>query len=732
MEPKQISVEASRNKPLLIVGDWVVDDYWVTGIHRSKTASRKGLTHFRALHGTGGIVQALVGAGRVASRLFSVPLEVVGLGLWYPPDTDMLTAMFVQENLRGWTPTRLSRDKPPEVKEGVKLVNLRELLYPVHSSNLQKEIETPCATTRVFRVYQRKGKDIDLLARIDWELPPDNLGEHRTWVNEKNYQDLEANGAAHPLFSDPNHYSAIVIKDLGKGVVSDHLIEWLTRTFPSTPWFVSSKRWEPTWLKKLKGQDVRLLLIPQIACQEATERKEVQLFSWFTKSAAPPRPTFEALKAIDAIGDIVRSPKSPTLRVMALPNGYSVIAKDFFEQESSVYQAHPEPVEFNKVGAMASLFFPKVIAELLGNASLKSDFLVESGLDYVQVFGEYEREWLKRSSDIAPCEPPIKISRAQATIVKNTFPITEFNWREEREAWNEAMSDIGVLKRGERRIELWRGMTEVDGFACCIDEKRECIADLMRRIHRFSETRHDEREHLSGLLLARPGSGKTSLVRQLARSLDLRFLDFNITQMRVRDDIIACFDTILTTQAQDRRKPVLVFFDEINAKINNQYVYDAFLSPLEDGTFYRDGKKYYLRPCVWLFATTAKPTTTDPDDKWLDFESRLSIEQLDLTDGEPQAKSYIENVYRGVAMIQAAFPDVGEISECLLRMLGGVPVKIEPRKLRKIIRSFENVQYGQVSLSNVPKEHRKKLWKKATKIDEEAQKDDRKWVRIVR
>jgi hypothetical protein len=73
---------------------------------------------------------------------------------------------------------------------------------------------------------------------------------------------------------------------------------------------------------------------------------------------------------------------------------------------------------------------------------------------------------------------------------------------------------------------------------------------------------------------------------------------------------------------------LIVFIDEINAKLNNQHVYDAFLEPLEDGTYVHSGKTFRLAPCVWIFAGTEEPTRAKSgapaSDKAEDFQSRLT------------------------------------------------------------------------------------------------------------
>ena len=80
----------SSPKKLLIIGDWVVDDNWLTGIHRSSTGLRTGRKHHRSLHSLGSPVQAFCGAGRLASILYdaikeddkSKLFDITGIGVW--------------------------------------------------------------------------------------------------------------------------------------------------------------------------------------------------------------------------------------------------------------------------------------------------------------------------------------------------------------------------------------------------------------------------------------------------------------------------------------------------------------------------------------------------------------------------------------------------------------------------------------------------------------------------
>src|ERR1700737_2028857 len=101
-------------KKILIVGDWVVDEHWVIGVHRSPTSSRTGQSHYRALHHSGSTVESLCGAGRTASILDQVRFQgkdfskIIGVGLWHQDDTDVLTAMLDPQCSTRKTPHQLT------------------------------------------------------------------------------------------------------------------------------------------------------------------------------------------------------------------------------------------------------------------------------------------------------------------------------------------------------------------------------------------------------------------------------------------------------------------------------------------------------------------------------------------------------------------------------------------------------------------------------------------------
>ena len=700
---------------VLVVGDWVVDEYWMTGTHRTRTAARVGRAQLRSLHDSSSVVQALVGAGRIASLMRTSvgpqKISITGVGLWHRHDNDHIEAMFDTDNIVGWNPNKISRTIPSSHVQNAKLVNIANLL----GSEIADEEH---GTSRVIRIYRKTGNEYESLGRVDWELPPEGWkrSSDDAWINENVAQKFEHAAEAPGVL--PDTIDAVVIKDLCKGVVSDHLIEWLVTKYSDAPWFVSTKAWCPAWLGLLHKVNLKLLLIPQVAARLAG------IHTWFTnqKQSHKRRPTKEAMDKINEVWSLIHGDSTkPTL--VALPFAYSLIARD--GSGNAVFQSNSQPIPFRREGAMASTFFASFCSATLRakrEPKDKSQHLhdrIVGAMDFVESFASKEERWREN-----PEEKGYAFDLPKAGIEETRFPassVTKFSWNEDHENWERALRGLGTIERAKETVfDPSYAMTHIEGYVCCQPNKRMRLARLIREIREHTETPLTSRRNISGLLLARPGSGKTSLVRGLANTLNLHFLDFNVTQINSRDDLIDCFDTILTTQAQQRGKPLLVFFDEINAKIQNEHVFDAFLAPLDDGLYQRAGKKYQLQPCVWFFASTQSPkeASGDASNKASDFESRLSLDVIDLS-----ATSDVERVYCGVMMLQRFFPDVRFVSTKVLECFSTVQVG-SLRELNRFTGSFQDVQYGRVSMQNVPR-----LIGESYGLEEE--RDPKQWIKIA-
>jgi len=294
----------------------------------------------------------------------------------------------------------------------------------------------------------------------------------------------------------------------------------------------------------------------------------------------------------------------------------------------------------------------------------------------------------------------------------------DFDWKEEKIKWDKAFSGCGIIetKSNEKILEPWRAMTVVEGYVCCIKSKIKLVRKIVEEIKIFKNDR--KRLHKSCMLISSSGSGKSFLVSCIAKDLDIRYLSFNITQMLSKSDILDCFDSIVTTQAQNHEEPILVFIDEINAKLHAQYTYDTFLSPLEKGVYTRSGKAFHIPPCFWIFAGTERPIEKKGDEKLdestkaRDFESRLTLPPINLkidvkeqfdNDKTIIQEGQVERVYCGVSILRSFFPDVRKISEKVLKVFSDMRSDLQIRELEHFVKSFENIQYGQVVWENIKK-----------------------------
>jgi hypothetical protein len=135
----------------------------------------------------------------------------------------------------------------------------------------------------------------------------------------------------------------------------------------------------------------------------------------------------------------------------------------------------------------------------------------------------------------------------------------------------------------------------------------------------------------------------------------------------------------------------------INAWIDNHAVYDAFLTPLEDGYYIRSGNKFYIKPCIWLFVGTKTiEELKDGDSKGSDFVSRLSLDTLVLSTvpADEAPFLHIENVHLGASIARARYPGLQKIHAHVVCFLGslktelsnsGISTKVSARDIRRVM-----------------------------------------------
>ena len=173
------------------------------------------------------------------------------------------------------------------------------------------------------------------------------------------------------------------------------------------------------------------------------------------------------------------------------------------------------------------------------------------------------------------------------------------------------MDGFGVIKKrhwkdrdlSERFLDLWRPCTEIEGCIACMRSKRNLLVELNHQLENFNRPYGHRTKAF--YICDDPGGGKTTLVRHLANKHGMLFVSLNITEMFRREDLLGAFDQVVTTQAQNPGRSLLVFVDEVNADLAGHSVYSSFLTALDDGHYSRDGKAFVIAPCVWVFVGTS-------------------------------------------------------------------------------------------------------------------------------
>jgi len=260
----------------------------------------------------------------------------------------------------------------------------------------------------------------------------------------------------------------------------------------------------------------------------------------------------------------------------------------------------------------------------------------------------------------------------------------------------------------------------LEGYVSCIMQKQQSLLNMGRALRSFRKKAPVRPVNV--LLEASSGSGKTTLALNLATAFDFSFVEADISAMVRREELLYLFDSVANTQAVSQN-PVLVFVDEVNARLEGDHVYSSFLMPIESGFYNRHGSRISLKPCVWIFAGTdisSPPPQHDNvpqeprDPKLEDFLQRMSMRiNLDYNHlrqelgnnshakARLQWQAQLEQVYFGAFMIKYFWPDVEYVSDVVLQQFADEPVDGAPfRQIRKLASEFQNVRHGIVTEAN--------------------------------
>jgi hypothetical protein len=223
---------------ILIVGDWVVDEYWFLVRHYSQLASHTGFVHYRIASKPEEVVRNLCGAGHVARALHELrrlkggSYRLVGVGNWHSEDTHLIQ--------------HLIHSREDQDCAASKAQFHLQYDFCTHAPDITLiPLQMASPTIRVIRLYHLEKGGFEQINRVDWEPPPSRS------ASEPSDADLSDLWAQLP---QKDMVQSIVVYDLGKGAVTPTLITELAHNLPSARWYVRSKRRNPKWLEEISNQ----------------------------------------------------------------------------------------------------------------------------------------------------------------------------------------------------------------------------------------------------------------------------------------------------------------------------------------------------------------------------------------------------------------------------------------------------------------------------------------------
>ena len=675
------SKETEKEAPdsLLIFGDWVVDEYWFLVRHHSAISSHVGFDHYRVSTPPHERFSDLCGAGHVARVLHdlrnasSESYNLVGIGKWNAIDTNSIGHLVHARHHPGCLAARATYT-----------VNTAHCDEPIPIQLFTLAPEHP--TIRVVRMYHEENGGLEQINRVDWEPPPQSPIFAAAAIR---LADL-------PLPPEATT-RAIVVNDLARGVVTPDLVRDLKDRYPHANWFVRSKDKDPQWLT-LIGDSLRLYIVgPEVAAQFSPTQR------WTVSHHM-------SLQALEVIGHL------PGDHVVLLSQHREIIGRLNRRQDALTARSSLPSTVFTQLGWPTAFFASLVRA------------IYRHPLEVETKDIELATAWADEHAGV-PAPDRLRVSLAAPTISQPGID----SWKEEEANWLDSQSGTGIVEvtrkgRKERVLQVWRSWSQLSGYVCCVQEKRRIIDEIGRRLAAF-RTNPSHSAAFSLLLQADPGAGKTYLARSLAKEYDFNFLAFDITQMIHRDELLDLFEAVSTLQARSR-DPVLVFVDEINALLDNSQVYGAYLAPLEEGFYVRRGRTFSLKPCVWVFAgTKLGEDERMRAEKLSDFRSRVSlIKAIDYKSLKSAAgpgnrfyaEARLEQVYIGAVMLRSAYSDIGRVSMDVIRYFQSLdPSEAPARKIRKLVETLENVQYGTVTKKKNCRNWQGGEWADTPEVEEE-------------
>jgi hypothetical protein len=758
---------AERRKKILVVGDWVVDENWLvtkeisspklySGVGKERYCSRKTSVNSQIL--------SLCAAGGVTRMLHSFNNEqsnfdIHGLGFWDPNDTDFLSYLCsYDKTLTNQTPLNLQGLKEKGHESSCILEKQHDHVV-LHS--LAKENS---GTWRIIRVHSQVGpQPPQLIRRYDWEISPN--------IKKSKWYDKGAEGLRQRVektLRDIGNIDIIIVVDHQKGSVEEELINVIKNhdNSKNAHWYVRTKDYQKSykWIKSI-GDDLKLLFL-------GPTNIELEKDPWFLGQHL----SYDAIKwmikksqreekniNVNKIADKGKFPFSVVVFhednkfVSLIPRDICLAAdvEGLVDHGPVFYLINNAPKPCSYTVGRATVLFSAFIACLEG---ISENDCTDKCLSINSIRGVLNRSfhWCKSHENSLNSMPFDEDDKDEAdkmdfkdifnNILKINpkdygFQIKAHSLADEIASWQQALQDIGIINSSDKKKEpynkfqMWRGWSQVEGYIAITEKHKEDVAKLVKAIKTFREDPNPRRS-LSSTIVADPGWGKSFLVERLSKQMDMEHREFNITQLGSIDDLMGCFDTISSIQTQKPDKPLLIFWDEINAKVESEHVFSYFLGPIWNGVYRRGGQTFQLRPCVWIFASSKKISKEIKDsNKGSDFLSRINGPQLNISEaikGSDPGLAKLERLYITVSLLKYHHPSLLLVSDKILRYLCDIIPNHGIRSIDFVISKFQRFNHGKLDIDSIPKDIDILPWAKIaeSQLDKEENSRTAEFIRV--
>jgi hypothetical protein len=691
------SEKNNLGKHILVVGDFMIDQAWIfsgTPIASSTAQAHNDVRPNRRLHPTwddkrlGGAGMTLM-AIRTLCQINNLDFSVHGLGIWNQKDEQLIKYLVGDDAENNGIP----------------------VLY-----RLKVENERDVATTIKNRFYSYLAdKKPRLIARYDQELDP-RKGQHPSFEKDPLPENLKEN-------LPPNSICAVLVADFNKGAIQEKVLDALNKYLaPDCLWFVDSKNSE---ICNILPEEIKIHTLT-INREEAVKLAN-ELGEQLPSIPYGNQPNLELLLLIKQVSErLLQSLRKKNIEFEQLvikldKEGACLYNPNILDDECNLILSRPQ-LSLDSDGIASGDFFnASLLLSLLNCISDKSSHKEKHFVRFLNLSCSDAADWLKfkqdyweknivekERSDIVKTESFINWLK-DSINQKSIFHAEVFGLEIQLKQLMKPLRYTSIVNAEndyERVINLANAKGFLGDFVSTDIYLRYEIRRFIQSIRNYT-TVIGETKPLNCLIFAKPGSGKSFFVNEVASETNCEVITTDCSQIVSRQDILDSIARLLNV-GQD--KIPLLFLDKFHT-LHEDY-YPLLLEPLSDASVIIDGyPKHWRTRYVSIIATNSKDfldgLRKQNNPNALSLLSLLSGPRLTLSEKErPSEESRTSRIYRTVQILLRYHPTARTIQRGLLDLLC-VADDFNPRAIEHFITALQLSDDGAISLSKVPSEHLK-------------------------